>query len=626
MALSLEERERFIFLEEHSELDHHWLVEGFDPGFFRHFEGVIGTKRVLTPFGFPAFQERAEAEGLRLVFVDDPTPEFDWAASLMEEPDVRINSDLAGTPSGMLPFQVQGYNFLKHVKGGIANWSTGTGKTVVSAALTRFHYDQGNFDLCLWVVKPHNKINTQRALQAFVGLDAMVVDGTPTKRQKTYDLTAELLTECAMPILIVNYEKFRDDEDNLQALVENKRVFIVWDEMPTKLKNRGTQMYKAVCRTLYLSAPRTVKGRERPADLRQLMLSATPIENSPEDFFSCVRLIDPDIYGTAKEFHYQFVRTWSPFQYGVPLSWKNLATMGAKATPITHQVDKNDPDIAAQFPEVIEETIYVDMTDKQQKIYNRLMKVIMEDGTRNDLTANMMSKIGVAQMLVDHPLAVLRSATNRAAFEAELEAGGFPAKEGSELAMKLRDAVGDQAFGVAGSAKFDGLEDILESMSEGDKTIIFTAFNASMIPLLSEALTTWGYNHVTYTGEMSTKQKQESEDRFKTDPDCAIFLSSDSGSDSINLEVASMVIHFDLPWKWSTVIQRQNRAHRITSSHEKIRYYALLAANSVEARKQEVIAAKAGYHDAIFKGAISDQSEDMRLTNKDLLYILTGKS
>jgi SNF2 family DNA or RNA helicase len=149
--------------------------------------------------------------------------------------------------------------------------------------------------------------------------------------------------------------------------------------------------------------------------------------------------------------------------------------------------------------------------------------------------------------------------------------------------------------------------------------------NATLIPLISEALNEWGYDHVVYHGSLNSKEKQEAEDRFKSDPNCKVFVSSDAGSDSINLEIASTVVHYDMPWKWSTLIQRQNRAHRITSDHDHVRYYTLMFSNTVEERKRDKILQKEDFHDAVLRGSVAEISGGARLGKKELKYILFGK-
>jgi SNF2 family DNA or RNA helicase len=50
--------------------------------------------------------------------------------------------------------------------------------------------------------------------------------------------------------------------------------------------------------------------------------------------------------------------------------------------------------------------------------------------------------------------------------------------------------------------------------------------------------------------------------RFKRDPDCRLFLSTDSGSVGLNLQIASSVINLDLPWNPAKLEQRIARAWR----------------------------------------------------------------
>lgn len=621
-AKSLSEAEKFriLFLERHPSVKMHWLINAFDPMFVKDFPELNGRK-ILNAFKVIEFAANAEERGYRVIWMEDPKGDFEWVERLNDEPDVKIDSNLPGTICGFLPFQVQGFNFLKTRRAGVVNWSTGTGKTVVSCALAAHHEKHDNFDICLWVVKAHNKINTKRTIEKLIGYDnVIVIDGEKTVRAELYKKAAE----SRRPIIVLNYEKFRDDPATLMDLIDDKKVFIVWDEMPTKLKNRNTKLYKSVVNVLYKNRNNIGTSSMRPKELRQIMLSATPIENNPEDFFNCVRLLDSGIYGSIKEFHAKYVARYSSWGYRKPSLWKNLDLMGAKAAYVTHQVDKNDPDIAKQFPEVLDETIFIDMSKAHQDIYDVLMGQYRSDLSTTDIdSANILARINVAQMLINHPESVLVSASAReqsivAEMLGETDVGG------SELARRLVNTIGEEAFKKAEASKLETLRDLLEGLDENQKVIIFTAMNASLIPILHRALSGWKYDHVVYHGALSMRQKQEAEDRFKNDPDCRIFVSSDAGSDSINLEVAEIVVHYDLPWKWSTLVQRQNRAHRITSQHKHVRYYTLMAANTVEERKLMKIMQKEEFHEQILKGSVSEISGGARLSKKDLEFILLG--
>jgi SNF2 family DNA or RNA helicase len=59
------------------------------------------------------------------------------------------------------------------------------------------------------------------------------------------------------------------------------------------------------------------------------------------------------------------------------------------------------------------------------------------------------------------------------------------------------------------------------------------------------------------------QQKRRGEiNAFKTDPDCRVFLSTDSGGVGLNLQNASVVINCDLPWNPAKLEQRIARAWR----------------------------------------------------------------
>lgn len=604
----------WLFLEPHPDFPGQWYVNCFDGSYYFDFEEVIGPYRVIAPSGLQIFLDHAKALGYKVAFFEDPTAILKAYEGLNEPPEVTLNSDLEGTINGFLPFQVQGFNYLKDLNAGVAMWSTGTGKTVLASGLIKYHSIKESFDTALFVVKTHNKINTQRALDRLANLDSVVIDGSKHRRRKQWSEIDQ------GGIVITNYEKFRADQEELLWLCNNRRLLFVWDEMPTKLKTRTTKLYTGVCNCLYdTRAPQVKVEKRRPSELRQYMLSATPIENDPEDWFNCVRLMDPTVYGTVKEFRDEYVRRYSFFDANKPEAWHKLDKMGLKAAHITHQVDKADPDIAKQFPDVIDEFVYIDWDNTNRKVYEKLI------ARANDDEINPVALISVLQMLCDAPTMLSNSAQTYEDFErAFAEWNGEdaePDKEGSLAAWQL---VQDLDFKLSndGHPKIERLQELITEDHPNEKIAVFSAFNDALLPILEDYCSEWGVSYVRYSG--SPGQRQSAQDAFTSDPSVRVFLSSDVGSDSINLEVGSVVVHYDLPWKWSTKIQRQNRIHRVTSEFETVRYYTLMMADSVEERKRKIVEKKYQYHQGVFKGAISDRSASARMTREDLLWILRG--
>jgi SNF2 family DNA or RNA helicase len=597
------EPDSWLILEAHPDYPGQWVVNCLEQGFLIDFIDLIGPYRTVGPGSLPTFLARAKEKKYSIAFADEPVTILDVFNDLNNPPEISLNSQLSDTAGGLLPYQVQGYNLLKNKLAGVAMWSTGTGKTVLASALLKFHSERSNFDYAFFVVKAHNKINTQRALSGLADIDSVVLDG-PKKRRN--ELIRNVVEDPLVPkVIVTNYEKFRVDLDMLIPLFDHKRVLLIWDEMPTKLKNRKTALYKSVRKCLY---KKVNLSEQRPSELRQYMLSATPIENGPDDWFNCVRLLDPTVYGTITQFQQEFVERYEFFQ---PV-WKDLDRMGLKSAHIVHQVDKTSPDIAKQFPKVIETPLYIDWNEDDRETYDTLLDEVKKHDP--------LSAILAMQMLCDAPSMVSNSAALRQEYiNAVNYSDVLPSSKGSDIAHRLQALI-PQTLTDDNHTKLETLKELITETHRNEKIIVFSSFNFALLPILEQHFVKWGVNFVKYDG--SAKDKQIAQDYFQNEDFVQVFLSSDQGSDSLSLEEASVVIHYDLPWKWSTFIQRQNRAHRVTSKWNHVRFYTLLMADSIEERKMKVLMKKAGYHDAVFKGHISEQAEASRLTREDLLYIL----
>lgn len=597
----------WLILEEHPDFPGAWVVNCLDPNWILDFPELLSS-RAVTPATLKSFLSSAEEKGYEVAFGETPTSILAVYERLNDEPTVELLSSLPGTEKGFLPYQVQGFNFLKDLHGGVAMWSTGTGKTVLASALLKHHQELGTFDYAWVVVKAHNKINTQRTLKRLADINSTVLDG-PQKRRE--EALVGLKEAPPGTVIVTNYEKFRIDLVHIQPLFEGKRVLIIWDEMPTKLKSRNTRLYKSIRKLLYKKVDMSV---QRPSDLRQFMLSATPIENGPEDWYNCVRLLDPKVYGTVKQFRDEYVQTYNHFSYE-PQTWRNLDRMGLKAAHITHQVDKESPDIASQFPNVVEETFYIDWNKEDRAVYDLLLeesKKALVD--REYFEDGIFGLIAVMQMMCCAPSMVSNSAALREAYEE-----GWGGKAGSEVALKLQKLLTKKLTDDK-HTKLETLRQLLLEEHPNEKIVLFSSFNDTLHPILEAHLQDWQVPYVRYAG--SQRNKQVAQDYFTNEDFVRVFLSSDAGSDSLNLEQASVVINYDPPWKWSTKTQRQNRIHRVTSEFHKVRVYDLIMADSVEERKLKVISKKKGFHEGVFKGAISDQSESARMSREDLHYIL----
>jgi SNF2 family DNA or RNA helicase len=648
--LSPKEQADWLFLAPHPEYAGRWYVDALSQGFYLDFEEIIGKYRTVSPATLGTFLEHAEELDYTVAFIEDPIAILDDYAHLNDPPEFSLTSDMAEMleeqeeheaakcvrKTGMLPFQLQGFNYLRNpgLRGGLAIWSTGVGKTALEAALIKQHLEFEDYDTALCVVKSNNKYDTLRKLKQLGNIDSLVLDGTKAKREEIYDLvlTAQAMGE--RQTLITNYEKFREDEDYFRAIFEDSNVVIFWDEMPTRLSNRGTILYDCVREALYDGGKQVKWENKRPNKLRQYNLTATPIENTPVGLLNQVRLIDPNVFPVIREWEKQFVATRNYFSRE-PETFKDLEKMGLMLDFMTHQVDKSDPDIARLFPAVQEIVRYVDWDPRDRKVYDKLQTIAADLAlkAKTDLNVkkfNAFQLIGVLQMLCDAPSMVSKSADNREEFEAILAEATTDAEvaeaenslSGSEAAMLLLRELG-KPLTDEHHTKIRVLREIITEKHRGQKIVVFSKLANYIQPVLTKFFDEWGVTYRVYRG--SDKQRQQAKDEFRFDPEIQVLLSSDAGSDSIDLPEASVAVDYDEPLTYARKTQRRNRIHRVNSPHAWVTFYTLRMANSVEDRIAEIIESKEGYDRSIFKGEIRENAISARMTASDIWYILTGE-
>src|SRR6185295_7418694 len=77
-------------------------------------------------------------------------------------------------------------------------------------------------------------------------------------------------------------------------------------------------------------------------------------------------------------------------------------------------------------------------------------------------------------------------------------------------------------------------------------------------------------------------------ERFASDPQIRVLLSSEVGSEGIDLQFCSIVINYDLPWNPMRVEQRIGRVHRLGQEHP-VRVINLVARGTIEAYVLEIL-------------------------------------
>jgi len=114
-------------------------------------------------------------------------------------------------------------------------------------------------------------------------------------------------------------------------------------------------------------------------------------------------------------------------------------------------------------------------------------------------------------------------------------------------------------------------------------------------------------SYALHTGSVPQLRRRAEIRRFKNDPGCRVFLSTDSGSTGLNLQNASVVINCDLPWNPARLEQRIGRVHRLGQAHP-VHVVHLLTRDSIEERVWETMSLKKSLFAGVFDSSAAEVS------------------
>lgn len=91
--------------------------------------------------------------------------------------------------------------------------------------------------------------------------------------------------------------------------------------------------------------------------------------------------------------------------------------------------------------------------------------------------------------------------------------------------------------------------------------------------------------------------------RFETNDSCKVFLSTEAGGSGLNLQVADILINFELPWNPAKKNQRIGRIDRIGQKNSHLTIFNLITTNSIKTRISLGLLAKQSLFDGVLNKA-----------------------
>ena len=150
--------------------------------------------------------------------------------------------------------------------------------------------------------------------------------------------------------------------------------------------------------------------------------------------------------------------------------------------------------------------------------------------------------------------------------------------------------------------KLEELENILGDLLQDEtcKVIVFSEWER-MLELVRGLAAEMGVDCAWHTGSVPQQKRRAEITRFKSDPACRLFLSTDAGATGLNLQTASAVINIDLPWNPAKLEQRIARAWR-KNQMRPVSVINLVTENSIEHNILHLLAQKQAMADGVLDG------------------------
>ncbi|MBL8298745.1 MAG: DEAD/DEAH box helicase [Rhodanobacteraceae bacterium] len=446
----------------------------------------------------------------------------------------------------LYPYQVQGALFAVRAGRALIGDEMGLGKTAQAIAAAEILSRYFGVAKVLVICPTSLKYQWQSEIARFSGRDSRVIAGGRTQRQKDYSLD----DFCK----ITNYEKLQPDLDLIAAWAPE---LVIVDEAQ-RVKNWNT------------IAARALKRIDSPY---AIVLTGTPLENKLEELISIVQFVDQHRLGpTWKLLHEHQLRDES----GRVIGYTGLEKIGQTLAPI--MIRRRKSEVLLQLPERTDQNLLVPMTEQQMAYHQENAEIV----------SRIVQRWRKMKFLSDQDQRRLTCALQNMRMSCN-----------SSYLLDQQSDHGVKADELA--ALFDGL-----FVQPEAKAVVFSQWTRSH-DIVIRRLEARGIGYVSFHGGIASEKRPALVDRFRDDPDCRVFLSTDAGATGLNLQHASILVNMDLPWNPALLEQRIARIHRMGQKRP-VQIVNFVAKGTIEEGMLSVLAFKRSLSAGILDGGSGEIS------------------
>jgi SNF2 family DNA or RNA helicase len=338
-----------------------------------------------------------------------------------------------------------------------------------------------------------------------------------------------------LPILLMNTEAFSHAKIYkfvLDILDRTKNIFIL-DES-TSIKNVKSKRTKGMLRLSGLCNYKRI-------------LSGFPVLKSPEDLFSQVRFLGPNMipYNSFYAFRNEFSMLRHMGKYSVVTGYKNLDKLSREIEPFSFRVTKKE---CLDLPDKVRTKRFVEMTKEQQEMYDSMKKrgyLELKDCDKKVFATSLLVQIGKLQQIANGVL----------------------------IQQKLHIK----------NKKEDALIDIIENeIGPQQQIVVWCCFTEVLLQLEKVIKLKFGpHGCKAIYGEISHKERINILESFQNNHTRILLANPATIMHGLNLTNCSFTTYYNNSTNLEHRIQSEDRFHRIGQIN-KVTYFDLVVRNSVE--------------------------------------------
>lgn len=489
--------------------------------------------------------------------IETPESVMDELAPPMSDTDIEIPPHPPmPLKKGITPYKHQEAAYalalkeFEHGTGFALLMEMGTGKTLAAIAIACRLFLQGKVSRVL-VTAPLAVVPVWPSdVASFAGVPVRVqtLEGDKKHKLRALQSLSEGVDDPVLQIAVINYESsWRLKEE----LMKWRPDMVICDESqrikePTSAQSKG--LHEIGARARY-----------------RLILTGTPVTNSPLDFYSQYKFLDPDIFGPswyAFRSRYAVIGTGTNHgtgqSYTQVIGYKNLAELTEKAHRIAFRITKKD---ALDLPPEVDERLYCELEPEAKKAYDSLRKEAIAELE------------GLPAVTAQHVIVRLLRLSQICGGFVRTDIQGYEDDPNAGKLIKVSSAK-QKLF----------QETIDELLSLGKKVVVFARFTAEVREICSYISEKYGEDsYRLIDGSVASADRGPAVADFQKNPEVKVFVAQiQTAGLGITLTAADTAIFYSYDFSLANYEQAKARIHRIGQNAQSVTYIHLCVKDSID--------------------------------------------